>query len=191
MSLQKPAGVRLPQPFPPVLMVAAYDENGKVNAMNAAWGMICDTDKLILFLDEEHRTTKNIRISGAFTVSLADRAHVDAADFFGLASGNRMPDKFRRSGCHAVKSAHVNAPVIQEFPLAMECELAEVVDTPNVHAIVGRIVNVSVDEKALDDTGKVDPRLLDALTVDQFQGGYYAVGELVARVGQAGRGLLK
>jgi len=183
---------KFPALFPmPVLMVAAYDEKGEVNAMNAAWGMICDMDKLILFLDEEHRTTKNIHISGAFTVSLADRAHVDAADFFGLASGNRMPDKFRRTGYHAVKSAHVNPPVIQEFPLAMECELAEVVDTPNVHAIVGRIVNVSVDEKALDESGKVDPRLLDALTVDQFQGGYYAVGELVARVGQAGRELLK
>lgn len=93
-------------------MVAAYDENGTVDVMNAAWGMICSHDKIALFIDEDHKTTKNIRVSKAFTVSLADKDHMDAADFFGIATGNKMPDKFEKSGYHAEKSAHVNAPIV-------------------------------------------------------------------------------
>ncbi len=129
----------------PVLMVAAYDETGKVNVMNAAWGMICAMDKIALFIDEDHKTTQNLLKTKAFTVALADRAHMDAADFFGIASGNKIDDKFERTGYHAVRSAHVNAPIVEEFPIVMECELAEVVQTENMYAIVGKIVNVAAE----------------------------------------------
>ena len=135
----------------PVLMVAAYDEDGVVNVMNAAWGTACDMDKVALIIDEDHKTTKNIRAVKAFTGSIADRAHMEAADFFGIATGNTMPDKFARSGCHAEKSENVNAPIITEFPVTLECELAEIVDTENLHAVVGKIVNVSADEAVLSE----------------------------------------
>ena len=118
---------KVPAVFPmPVLMVAAYDANGTVQVMNAAWGMICDMDKIALFIDEDHATTKAIRQTKAFTVSIADRDHMDVADFYGIATGNKMPDKFERSGYHAEKSAHVNAPVITEFPVAMECSIVAI-----------------------------------------------------------------
>ena len=175
----------------PVLMVAAYDENGKVNVMNAAWGMICAMDKIALFIDEDHKTTQNILKSKAFTVSLADRAHMDVADFFGIASGNKMEDKFERTGYHAVKSELVNAPVIDEFPVVMECELAEVVNTENMYAIVGKIVNVAAEEAVLDEKGKVDPTKLQALIFDQFRHGYYISGEQVGKAWNAGAGLMK
>ena len=125
----------------PVLMVAAYDENGKVNAMNAAWGMICNTDRIALFIDEDHKTTQNLLKTRAFTVSLADKDHMDVADFFGIATGNKMSDKFERTGYTAVKSEFVNAPIIDEFPVVMECELAEVVETESFYCIVGKIVS--------------------------------------------------
>ncbi|MBR4206680.1 MAG: flavin reductase family protein [Clostridia bacterium] len=175
----------------PVLIVAAYDAAGTVQAMNAAWGMICDMDKVALFIDEEHATTKAIRQTKAFTVSLADRAHMDAADFFGIATGNKMADKFARTGYHAETSAHVNAPVITEFPVTMECELAEIVETDNLHAVVGKIVNVSADELVLDEKGKVDPKKLDALIFDQFGSGYYVSGEQVGKAWNAGKELMK
>ena len=175
----------------PVLIVAAYDAAGTVQAMNAAWGMICDMDKVALFIDEEHATTKAIRQTKAFTVSLADRAHMDAADFFGIATGNKMADKFARTGYHAETSAHVNAPVITEFPVTMECELAEIVETDNLHAVVGKIVNVSADELVLDEKGKVDPKKLDALIFDQFGSGYYVSGEQVGKAWKAGKELMK
>ena len=181
-----------PALFPmPVLMVAAYDENGTVQVMNAAWGMISAMDKVALFIDEDHATTKAIRQTKAFTVSLADRDHMDVADFFGIATGNKMADKFARSGYHAEKSAHVNAPVIAEFPVTMECELAEITETENLHAVVGKIVNVSADEKVLSDNGKVDPQKLNALVFDQFQSGYYVATEKVGRAWNAGAGLMK
>lgn len=175
----------------PVLMVAAYDENEKVNVMNVAWGQICDEDKIILFISEGKKTWLNIKASRAFTVALADEAHMDAADFFGIASGNKINDKFERTGYTAVKSDKVHAPVIEEFPVVMECELLDILDTEYVSGIVGRIVNVKAEEAVLSDNGKVDPAKLHALIFDQFQHGYYVTGEKVGKAWNAGAGLMK
>lgn len=182
----------MPALYPmPVLMIAAYDENGTVNVMNAAWGTVCDMDKIALIIDEEHKTTKNIRKTKAFTVALADRDHMAEADFFGIATGNSMPDKFAESGMTATKSAFVNAPIVNEFPVTMECELAEVVDTEHLHAVIGKIVNVVADEKVLDEKGKVDASKLNAIIFDQFRSGYYVSGEQVGKAWNAGKDLMK
>ena len=178
--------------FPmPVLMIAAYDENGKVNVMNAAWGMICAMEKVMLFIDEDHKTTQNILKSKAFTVAVADRAHMDVADFFGIATGNKMTDKFERTGYTAIKSEFVNAPIIDEFPVVMECELSEVINNGDVYAIVGKIVNTAADEEVLDEKGKVDAGKLNALIFDPFRNGYYVVGEQVGKAWNAGKELMK
>lgn len=178
--------------FPmPVLMVATYDEGGTVNVMNAAWGMISDVDKITLFLDEGHKTTSNIRAVRAFTVSMADRDHMAEADFFGIATGNKMPDKFARTGLHAVRSTHVNAPIIEEFPVVMECEVAEIIETACSFAIVGRIVNAQAEEAVLDAEGNVVPSKLNAMLFDQFQNGYYGVGEQIGKAWNAGTPLMK
>lgn len=174
----------------PVLMIAAYDENGKVNVMNAAWGQICNSDRIALFIDEDHKTTQNLLKTKAFTVSIADRAHMDVADFFGIATGNKMEDKFERTGYTAVKSEFVNAPIIDEFPFVMECELAEVAETESFYCIVGKIVNAAAEESVLNEKDKVDPMKLDALIFDQFQHGYYVSGEKVGQAWNAGVGLM-
>ena len=189
--MKKDLGI-VPAVYPmPVLMVAAYDEHGCVNVMNAAWGMICDMDKIALFIGEGHKTTQNILKTKAFTVSIADRDHMDVADYFGIATGNKTPDKFERTGYHAVRSSRVNAPVIDEFPMAMECELAEVVETETMYCIVGKIVNVAAEENVLSENGKGDPMKLNALIFDQFQNGYYVTGEQVGRAWNAGAALAK
>jgi flavin reductase (DIM6/NTAB) family NADH-FMN oxidoreductase RutF len=175
----------------PVLMVAAYDANGKVNVMNVAWGQIADEDKIILFIGEGKKTWLNIMESKAFTVALADEAHMDVADFFGIASGNRMTDKFEKTGYHAVRSDRVNAPIIEEFPVVMECELLEHLKDEYVSAIVGRIVNVKANEEVLDERGKVDVTKLHALMFDQFRNGYYATGEKVGQAWNAGKDWMK
>ena len=125
--------------------------------------------------------------SKAFTVALADEAHVDVADFFGIASGNRIDDKFERTGYHAVKSDKVNAPIIEEFPVVMECELLEHLKDEYISAIVGKIVNVKANEEVLDEKGKVDVTKLHALMFDQFRNGYYSTGEKVAQAWNAGK----
>ena len=184
--MRKDLGVA-PAVYPmPVLMIATYDENGVVDVMNAAWGMICESDKITLALSESHKTVKNIKINKAFTVSLADVKNIKAADYFGIASGNDTPDKFERTGLTAVKSEKVNAPIIEEFPLTFECELAEIVKTENFRSVVGRIVNVSVDESVLGADGKLDVDKAGILIFNQFDRGYYVTGEKVGQAWQSG-----
>ena len=185
--MKKDLGV-IPAVYPmPVLMVAAYDENEKVNVMNVAWGQICDEDKIILFIGEGKKTWLNIQASNAFTVALADKAHMDVADFFGIASGNKINDKFERTGYHAVKSDKVHAPIIEEFPLVMECELLEFLHSDYVDGIVGKIVNVKAEESVLNEKGKVEPEKLNAILFDQFRNGYYVVGEKVGKAWSEGK----
>ncbi len=184
--MRKDLGVA-PAVYPmPVLMIATYDENGVVDVMNAAWGMICESDKITLALSESHKTVKNIKINKAFTVSLADVKNIKAADYFGIASGNDTPDKFERSGLTAVKSGRVNAPIVEEFPVTIECELAEIVRTDNFQSVVGRIVNVSVDESVLGADGKLDVDKAGILIFNQFDRGYYVTGEKVGTAWSAG-----
>ena len=182
----------LPAVFPmPVLMIAAYDENGKVNAMNAAWGGICGMDKVVFYLAPDRKTLANIKVKKAFTVALADEAHIKEADFLGTASGNTMLDKFERTGLHAVKSEHVDAPIIEEFPLTMECRLEEAVDMFGEIRVIGTIVNVVADEKVLDEKGKVDASKLNAIMFDQFRNTYYTAGKEFAHAWRAGAELMK
>ena len=189
--MKKDLGVK-PYLFPmPVLMVATYNEDGTVDVMNLAWGGICARNMVSLKINENHKTSKNIKQRGAFTLSIADAAHMEAADFFGMASGNTMPDKFARSGLTAVRSEKVDAPIVQEFPLTLECRVVE--DRMEVYGnqILGEIVGVLAEESVLDEAGNVDVKRLNALVYDQMQSGYYAVGEKLGRAWNAGAALLK
>ncbi len=188
--MRKNLGVQ-PALFPmPVVIVAAYGADGNICAMNAAWAQICDTDKIALFIDADHKTTKNIYETKAFTVNIADVPNIVPADFFGIATGNKMPDKFERSGCTAVKSEFVNAPVITDFPVAIECELAEEINTENMHAIVGKIINVSAKEEVVGDKDKILPEKVNPLVFDQYRSGYFSIGEKVGQAWNAGKGLM-
>lgn len=171
--------------FPmPVLMIGTYNEDGTIDVMNAAWGMMLDRDEIVLNLTETHKTVKNIKQRKAFTVSIANAKNVVAADYLGIASGNNTKDKFERSGLSAIKSEIVDAPIINEFPICMECKLEEVNET---FGIVGKILKVSANEEILNNN-KVDINLLDAIAFDPYTHGYYKVGE---RVGDAFKDGLK
>ena len=168
--------------FPmPVLMVATYNEDGSVNVMNAAWGTMLERGHVILNLTETHKTVKNIKARKAFTVSIADAAHLTEADYFGVVSGNNTSDKFANSGLTAIKSEHVDAPVIQEFPLCMECEFIEYQGGEYGCGVIGKVVNTTADEKVMNG-GKVDISKVDAIAFDPYTHGYYKVTE---RVGEA------
>ncbi|HIX25156.1 MAG TPA: flavin reductase [Candidatus Lachnoclostridium avicola] len=134
---------------------------------------------------------ENIKKRGAFTLSIADVDHLEAADFFGIATGNKMTDKFERSGLHAVKSTRVDAPVVEEFPVTLECKVAELQKSQYGFRVLGEIVNVLADEKVLDENGKVDPAKINAFVFDQFQNGYYRIGEKVGQAWKSGAGLMK
>ena len=165
----------------PVLMVATYNEDGSVNVMNAAWGTMQARDTVALNLTESHKTVKNIKARGAFTVSIADAAHIVEADYFGVETGNKNPDKFARSGLTASKAETVDAPVINEFPLCLECRFVEYQDNEYGCGVIGKVVNVTADESVMAD-GKLDMSLVNAIAFDPYTHGYYKVNE---RVGEA------
>lgn len=168
--------------FPmPVLMVATYNEDGSVNVMNAAWGTMQARDTVALNLTETHKTVKNIKATGAFTVSIADAAHVIEADYFGIVSGNTLPNKFENSGLTASKAEMVNAPVINEFPLCLECEFIEYQSGKYGCGVIGKVVNVTADESVMVDQ-KIDMSLVNAIAFDPYTHGYYKVTD---RVGEA------
>lgn len=163
----------------PVLIVGTYDENGVPNAMNAAWGGIYDTNQVMVCLADDHKTTDNIKKTGAFTVSFATADTVIPCDYVGIVSANDVPDKFMRAGFHAVKSEFVNAPIIEELKMTVECKLLKF----NEDGIcVGDIVNISADESILDENGRIDARKLDPVIYDSVSHAYLRFGE---KVGQA------
>lgn len=164
----------------PVFIVATYDEAGNPDAMNAAWGGIDYDDQINLCLSAGHKTVKNLLAAKAFTVSMATADALVSCDYVGIVSGNQVPDKFSRAGFHAEKSTFVNAPLIEELPMALECELISY-DPATCH-LVGRIANVSADESILDKAGKIDPSKLRPITFDPVNNGYLVLG---GRVGNA------
>lgn len=171
--------------FPmPVLIVGSYDENGVPNAMNAAWGGIYDTNLVMVCLADDHKTTDNIKKSGAFTISFATADKVIPCDYVGITSANDVPDKFARAGFHATKSELVNAPIIDELPMTVECRLVKF----NEDGIcIGEIVNISADESVLDGEGRVDAKKLDPIIYDSCSHAYWSFGEKVGRAFSDGK----
>jgi len=161
----------------PVLILAAYDENGVPNAMNAAWGGISEAQEISMCISEDHKTMKNILARKAFTVSMADADHVAACDYVGVVSGNQVPDKLEKAGFHTVRSEFVDAPLIAELPMALECRLVSY-DEESCR-LVGEIVNVSAEESVLNEAGKIDPAKLRPITFDPMNHAYLVLGEKV------------
>ena len=159
----------------PVLIVGTYDEEGNADAMNAAWGGIYDTNQVMLCLGS-HRTTDNIRAKGAFTVSFATVDQTVAADYVGIVSANDEPNKMAKAGWHTTKAAHVDAPLIDELPVALECKLVKFNEDG---IVVGDVVNVCADESVLNEKGRIDPAKLRPIAFDTVNSAYLALGEKV------------
>lgn len=177
-----------PYTYPqPVLIIASYDENGTPDAMNAAWGGISDDTQISMCLSAGHKTVKNILKRKAFTVSMADAAHVAACDYVGIVSANDVPDKLEKAGFHTTRSEFVDAPLIDELPMALECRLVSY-DEESCR-MVGEIVNVSAEESVLDGNGKIDPGKLQPITFDPVNNAYLKLGEKVGNAFRDGLAL--
>lgn len=167
----------------PVLIIGTFDESGKANAMNAAYGCIYDSTHVVLSLSAGHKTTQSIKEKGAFTVSFADAAHVVEADYVGLVSANDAANKMERSGFHTARSEYVDAPIIDELPMTLECRLTKVTEDGK---IVGEIVNISADERILDMDGNIDPAKLQAISYDPVHRAYLKLGEKIGNAFEDG-----
>lgn len=159
----------------PVLMIGTYDGEGKANVMNAAWGGVYDYGKVIISLSK-HKTTDNLELKKAFTVAFATKDTEKISDYFGMVSGNKE-DKIAKTGVHVVKSEHVDAPIIEEYPLTLECKVESFEDG----TLIGDIVNVTCDEKYLDENGKPDVEKMGIIAFDMASNSYRIVGDVVGK----------
>ena len=190
-AVTKNFGVK-PYLFPmPTYMIGTYNEDDTVDVMMMAWGGICAEDMVALNLEADHKTVANIERRKAFTLAVPGTDTLRESDFFGIATSNKMSDKFARTGLHAVRSEKVDAPVIEEYPVTLECEVVEMQNQPYGLRVLGRIVNVIADENVLDETGKIDVAKIHAFVFDQVRHGYYAIGEKVGQAWHSGAEWMK
>lgn len=161
-----------------VMIVGTYDKDGKPNAMNAAWGGMADYDKIFVCMSS-HKTTENIDITKEFSVSIGDASHVVECDYVGIVSANQEVNKMEKSKFTTSKAEFVNAPIINELPLCLECKLIKVLEED---LYLAQIVNVNADESILDENGKVSLEKFVPISYDPSTHGYYKVS---GRVGNA------
>ena len=172
----------------PAIMIATYDENGNPDVMMAAWGGQCGPNHICFNLSP-HKTTSNIKLKQAFTISFASKDNVVQSDFFGLVSANDVPDKVAKAGFTAMKSPNVDAPIINEYPLTLECRVVTFDENENGGArVVGEIVNMSADESILTN-GKVDLAKLQPVIYDSSSNNYRVVGDSVGQAWESGKAI--
>lgn len=190
-GMKKCLGVK-PYLYPmPVYMIGTYNDDDTVDEMMMAWGGICAEDMVALNLEADHKTVANLKKRMAFTLAIPAADTIEASDYMGIVSAGKVSDKFARTGLHAVKSEKVDAPVIEEYPVTLECTVAEMQDQPYGLRVLGEIVNVLADERVLDENGKINAGKIQAFVFDQMQYGYYAVGEKIGQAWNSGRLLIK
>lgn len=167
----------------PAIMIATYDKDENPDVMMAAWGGQCGP-KHICFTLSPHKTTDNIRLNKEFTVSFATQNDVAESDYFGIVSANDVPDKVKNAGFTVTKSPNVNAPIINEYKLALECKVVTIDENEETGGcvVVGEVINMSADPSVLDENGQIDLDKLQPIVYDSSKRIYRAVG---AKVGEA------
>ncbi len=170
----------------PVLIVGTYDKDGNPNLMNAAWGGTYDTNQLFVCLGE-HKTTDNLELSKGFTIGVGDAKNVVACDYVGLVSGRTVVDKVKKSGFTVTKSEFVNAPVVNELPITIECTIDSFVNG----ILVGNIVNTKVREDILGEDGLPDLSKFSPITFDPVHHKYIELGKEVGLAFHDGKALIK
>ncbi|MBR4166958.1 MAG: flavin reductase [Bacteroidales bacterium] len=165
----------------PCVMIATWDKDHRTDVMMAAWAGQYDARQIVISLSK-HKTTENLELTGAFTVSFADVRTVAESDYFGLVSGKNVPDKVERAGFTVTPSPNVDAPIINEYPLTLECRVV----SWKGGILIGEVVNMSADECILTD-GKVDLEKLQPIVFDAAAMSYRSIGPEVGKAWGSGK----
>ena len=170
----------------PCVMIATWDKDRNPDVMMAAWAGQYDHNKIVISLSK-HKTTDNLEQTGAFTISFADERTVAESDFFGLVSGNKVPDKVAKTGFTFIPSPNVDAPIINQYPLTNECKVVSFEDG----CLIGEVVNQSADQSILNENGQIDLALLKPIVFDAAGMCYRSLGEVVGKAWDAGKVFMK
>ena len=167
----------------PVLILGTYDEQGNPDAMNAAWGGTYDTNMVTVSLSK-HQTTDNLEAKGCFTMAFGTKKTLKACDYVGIVSAKNEKDKIAKSGLTPTKAPHIDAPVFEEFPLTLECQVVSFEDG----TLIGKIVNVIADDEVFTD-GKIDPAKMEAIVYEPVTHHYLLAAEAVGQAFKDGMSL--
>lgn len=175
----------------PVLIIGSYDENNVPDAMNVAYAGIVNSDRIQINIGVRHKTADNIKLNKAFTVNVANVANMKAADYVGIVSAHNVPDKVKKAGISVFRSLIVDAPILENFPICLECLVEEIQQVGQTLRIVGKILNVAVEENVLGEDGEIDPSKVHALTFDPVHHYYMELGQVVGQAFEVGKELEK
>ena len=165
----------------PAIMIATYDANNNPDVMMAAWASQSDGDKIKVHLSE-HKTTDNLRLKKAFTVSFATVPTLAQSDYLGTVSAKDVPDKVKRVGFTTHKAPNVNAPIVDQYSVALECQ---VVSFEN-GVLIGKVINTSADKSVLDADGNIDMGKMQVVAFDQVTNTYRTVGGVIGKAWEIG-----
>ena len=167
----------------PAIIAAAYDENGKADAWTLAFYTPTSHKSPCLTIainaTAKRKTLKSILRSGAFTIGYPSIEQAAEADYIGIASGYEH-DKIAEVGWTVTRAEKVNAPVINELKLVVECKVVNTVTIGSHVQITGEVVNIQADESILDERGKYSLEKLKPIIYDEENWRYLAVGEKAA-----------
>jgi flavin reductase (DIM6/NTAB) family NADH-FMN oxidoreductase RutF len=172
----------------PLLAVGTYDGEGRPNIMAAAWGGICCSRPPCVYVSLRAATYTHgaIAAGGCYTISIPSARHVSDADYAGIASGRDVA-KFDVLCLTPVRAAHVDAPYVGEFPVALECRLLKTVEIGSHTQFIGEVLDVLVDEDLLDSKGRPDIERIQPVLFDPGGRKYYGLGALVGDAFAIGR----
>lgn len=170
----------------PVLIIGTYDADGTPDAMNAAWGGQVGMTQISVSLSGSHKTTANIRLNREFTIAYATADQIAACDYVGVVSGNNVPDKLEKCGFTVTRSDKVNAPVIDQLPVTIECKVTDIQEEFGETRVVAEIIGMKADESVMTD-GKVDYSKVGLVIYDTVSKTYRTVGDSIAAARSVGR----
>ncbi len=181
-----------PYSFPmPTYMIGTYNEDNTPDVMMMAWGGICADDMVALNLEADHKAVANLKSRKAFTLAIPGVDTIKESDYLGIVSSNKVANKFKNSGLSYIESQLVDAPIIVQYPVTLECEVVEMQQQPYGLRVLGKIVNVRADDEVLDANGNIDVAKINAFVFDQVKYGYYSIGEKIGQAWHSGADLLK
>lgn len=188
--MKKNTGARLGVYPTPVVVVGTYDKDGKANIATLAWVGVCCSEppSVQISLRQNRHTYAAIVERGAFSVNVPSAKYLVETDYAGIASGRDF-DKFAATGLTPVRGEVLDVPLVEEFPISMECRLTHTLELGSHDLFVGKIVACWADSEVLLEAGRIDCKKLDPLLF-MLNGEYFGIGGYLAASHSSGRRLI-
>lgn len=167
----------------PAALISCGNTPQNYNLLTVSWlGTICSNPPMCyISVRPERHSYKLIKDAGEFVINLTNEAMAFAADWCGVRSG-RDHDKFSKMKLTPQKAEMINAPMIKEAPLCIECKVKEIISLGSHDMFIADVVNIQADKQYIDPkTDTFD--LAKSKLIAYSHGHYYKLGEEIGKFG--------